>query len=482
MQTERLITQLIQKVEAINFIVSKQQELIFPSDRPLRLAYVISKVATLIKEEITKQYTSGINRSSQEAFDNQIKFAIGALHNMGEHLRFVDRATTRQTPWSLIRPLEKVGEAIHSECCFVIRPQWSYNYSIRELVPIYRNWFSAWLPNDLLEEALKLSPDDTVKRLYIMGFPYVERLNVLMHTIFGHEIGHPIEKEYFQSEDTPQVIENITQAVLKTRSLPTDIQTLDIFTTGEVVRMCERVVQLRHRALAEVTCDLVAVHLFGPAALFAIEEIALGREPDRFDTTDTRSHYPPWRYRLRTVVAEFIPEWVDRFITIGGFDPSVSKTIQDRFTNLRAFTESSEDTDLLSKNQEAKIAYHSLEAALPGVRKFVKERLANCGFNMDDVISSSNAPLLERLNNWVPPDAYINAVGEEVVGDVRLILNVGWIRWLHSYSYINAEFDDEAAIRSHLKQVNALERLVLKALEYVDLRSLWGKRPTDGES
>ena len=197
METKRLITQLIQKVEAINFIVSKQQELIFPSDRPMRLALVISNVATLIKEEITRQYTAGINPSSTEAFDNQIKLAIGAVNKMGEHLRFVDRATTRQTPWSLIRPLEKVGESIHSGCCFVIRPQWSYNYSIGELVPIYRTSFSTWLPKDLLEEALKLSPDASVKRLYIMGFPYVERLNVLMHTLFGHEIGHPIEKEYF---------------------------------------------------------------------------------------------------------------------------------------------------------------------------------------------------------------------------------------------------------------------------------------------
>ena len=61
METERLITQLIQKVEAINFIVLKQQELIFPSDRPMRLAHVISSVANLIKEEVTTQYLSSVN-------------------------------------------------------------------------------------------------------------------------------------------------------------------------------------------------------------------------------------------------------------------------------------------------------------------------------------------------------------------------------------------------------------------------------------
>ena len=399
---------------------------------------------------------------------------------MGEHLRFVDRATTRQTPWSLIRPLEKLGERIHSGCCFVIRPQWSYNYSIGELVSIYRNAFSTWLPGGRLEEALKLSPDDSVKKLYIMGFPYVERLNVLMHTLFGHEIGHPIEKEYFQNENKPQVIGSITQAVLKTRSLPNDIQTLDIFEATQVVQMCDRVYQLRCRALAELTCDLVAVHLFGPAALFAIEELALGREPDRLDSKDPRHHYPPWRYRLRTVVSEFAPEWIEQFISESGFDTNVSKSVQDRFTHLRAVVSHNEDVDLLNKDQETKIAYQFVQEALPTVREFVKKRLADCGFLMDDLISSSNAHLLERLNCWVPPDAYINEAGEEVVGDIRLILNVGWIRWLHSYSCINGKFDDEEAIKSHLKQVNALERLVLKALEYVDLRSLWEKRPADG--
>lgn len=480
METKRLITQLIQKVDAINFIVSKQQELSFPSDRPLRLAQVISNVVRLVEEKVIDQYVLGIKPSAEETFRDQVKFAINAVHIMGSHLRFIDRSTTRQTPWSLICPLEKIGESIHPGCCFIIRPQWNYNYSIRELVPVYRDWFSTWLPIDRLEEALNLSSDDSVKRLYIMGFPYVERLNVLMHTLLGHEIGHPIEKEYFTTENSPEVIENITQAVLKTRSLPGDLQTLDIFETARVVHMRDRVYQLRHRAIAELICDLVAVHLFGPAALFAIEELALGRELDRFQKEDTASHYPPWRYRIRTVLEEFSSDWVERFITVAGFEPGVSQAITSKFDALRTLVENTDDVNQLIKVQETKIAYSSVQEAMPSVKRFVRERLAGCGFQIDDLINDSHAKLLKRLEDWMPPDAYINDVREEVVCDIRSILNVGWIRWIHSYSHIPSDFNDRAATTDYLKQVNALERLILKALEYVDLRSTWENRPTDG--
>lgn len=480
METKRLVTQLIQKVEAIDFIVSKQQELSFPSDRPLRLAHVILNVARLVKQEVVAQYVVGIKPSAEETFQDQVKFAINAVHIMGSHLRFVDRSTTRQTPWSLIRPLEKIGERIHPGCCFVIRPQWNYNYSIRELVPTYRNWFSTWLPNDRLEEALSLSSDGSVEKLYIMGFPYVERLNVLMHTLLGHEIGHPIEKEYFLGENSPEIIENITQSVLKTRSLPGDLQTLDIFEAAQVVNMRDRVYRLRHRAIAELICDLVAVHLFGLAALFSIEELALARELDRFQKEDVMGHYPPWRYRIRTVLEEFSPEWIERFVHISEFDPDVSGAIKDKFDALTALVKNTDDIGQLTKDQETKIAYSSVQESMPLIRQFVRDRLANSGFRLDDLVSNANAKLLKRLEDWIPPDAYINEAREEIVGDIRSILNVGWIRWIHSYSCISSNLDNQEGTAAHLKQVNALERLILKALEYIDLRSTWEKRPVDG--
>jgi hypothetical protein len=478
MQLDRLIAQVVQKTQAIQLIISKLEELRFPSSNPQRLARLISNIAQAIKDEILTRYQAG--PSSAEDFENEVKLAVRALEALGSHLRFVERATTQQTPWSLVQPLERISEQLYPDSCFVIRPQWHYNYSIRELTSAYREAFSKLLAENRLSEALKLNHNDSIKRLYVISFPYLDRFSVLMLTLLGHELGHPIEEEYLKQERDEwkeffknhqrfhPSLERIYQAVLREHRVPPKPEVLDLFTMEKISKMFGCVLTLRRRVLEELICDLTSVNLFGPAALFATEELILSRELDTLEIEPPEDHYPPWRYRLRVMWEEFPSEWMQKFIQEGQFDERVSQSLNAKLNSILAVI--NEKTDM--RKPEARIAYESVEEALPKVRDFVRKRLKKQGFCLDDLLGRINDRLLKRLESWIPPDSYVNDAGSEIVSDMRSILNVGWLCWICNYASMPTKANTSEKIDEYFQHVDALNRLVLKAIEYVDLRSV----------
>jgi hypothetical protein len=177
MELERLIRQLVRKRQTIHSVVSRLHATSFPSKTPLHLALMIDRLAAALEAKMQAKFSAG--PLSVEDFRDEISIAIRLLELLNSELRFVSRAATRLTPWSLIRTVEKIGEKLHAGSRFVIRPQWQYNYSLREQLATYRDVFSQVLEKGELSEALKISDDQAVDRLYVMGFAFIERLNVL---------------------------------------------------------------------------------------------------------------------------------------------------------------------------------------------------------------------------------------------------------------------------------------------------------------
>lgn len=471
MYLERLITQLVHKARSIRLTVTKLHELRYPTDSPLYLAKVISEISQVVEDEILNQYWTG--PKSLEDFIVRVKLAIIAIRGLGAHLRFIERATTDQTPWSLIRPLEKIGEQIHPTSCFIIRPQWRYNYSLLELISAYSEAFSELLSKEKLNKALY--PDNSIQQIYVMGFPNMDRLSVMMYVLFGHELGHPIEKEYFDRENknSAEFAPKLTHMVLEALDLLKELKSLKLEQGAKYYRMITEVHRLRHQALRELICDLVCINLFGPAALFANEEYALSAGLDSVEKKPP--HYPPWRYRLRTMLEEFPSDWIKHFIEKGRFNKTISKALNNKMESIRIAVEQSEDKKKLNEDAETRIAYTSLEDALPKVRQFVRQRLKKYGFQLDDLLGATNVQLLKRLENWIPPDAYINNEGDEVIGDVRSVLNVGWLQWVSAYASMPTTTDVKDQISDYFNKVDALNRLVMKAIENINLRSEWKK-------
>lgn len=477
MELDRLVTQVAQKARAIRSEISKLRDLRFPSDSPRRLAGLINNITQAIEDEILTRYQAG--PPSAEDFSKEVKLTIQALHMLGAHLRYIERAPTSQTPWSLVRPLEKIAEKLHPGSYFVIRPQWHYNYTLLELIAFYKEVFSQLLKGRL-EKAFQLDSNDSM-RLYVIGFPYIDRLRVLMHTLLGHELGHPLEKEYLKEEEEfikefiksqstlPPFMEKIRRAVLA--------ETPDLFTQA---KMFEHVLTLRRRALEELICDLTSVNLFGPAALFATEEFALSSKLDAIETEPPESHYPPWRYRLRVMWEELPHEWKERFIKEGRFDEDTSQLLRSKWDAIKKLVEQDTDKQGISRIPQARIAYESVEETLHKVRQFVKQRLEQRGFRLGDLVGSVNTRLLQRLKDWVPPDAYIDDKGKEIISDIHSILNVGWLCWICNYAAMPIAPNTSKKVEEYFKEVDALNRLVLKAIEYADLRSVWHQKQQSG--
>jgi hypothetical protein len=473
MELERLITQLVTKSRSTQTAVGRLEELHFPSPNPLRLAHLIRNLCAALAEHILARYQAGVR--SKDDFADQVRFAIDALRQLGAHLRLVERAATRQTPWSLVQPLERLGQQLHPDSYFIIRPQWSYNYSIQELVSAYRGYFASALPVAALDQAFSVGPEGAVSNLYVVGFPYIERLSVLMHSLFGHELGHPVEKEYFRQENVGAYLPRLNQEVALALNAPPDPQTWDLGTLSQFVRVRDRVRETRRRALAELICDLVGVNLFGPAALFATEELALSMSLDAADADPPSAHYPPWRFRLRSIAEELSEAWVEDFLSAGGFSGATTEAVRGKMQSLRALAARDNDRALLSANPETRIAYELVEAALPRVRRFVRQHLENRGFRMDALKGATNARLLERLANWIPPDACIVDGREEPAASIGCILNVGWVRYLCAYATLPLDGSSADAVEVYLRELSALNRLVLKAIEYLDIRTIWAE-------
>lgn len=124
------------------------------------------------------------------------------LRHMGEQLRFAERSRIEQTPWSMIQATEAFFKAhTPKECCFIIRPQWSYNYGIRSaFVETLRDCFNSlteWIQVAEWEQAIG---EISKYRIYCISFPRVERMNVLMHVNWGHELGHILASNWLNNQ------------------------------------------------------------------------------------------------------------------------------------------------------------------------------------------------------------------------------------------------------------------------------------------
>lgn len=133
---------------------------------------------------------------------NLLQTSDSIVRELGSHMRYIDGAQTQKLPWSLIRPVEKLLKKFLPDIEIMFRPKWEYNYTIitTNLYDYYSNIlarYKKYVSEQRLEEDI-LSPLN--KSFYIISFPSIERKNILLHCLFGHEIGHLAAKEYFTKQ------------------------------------------------------------------------------------------------------------------------------------------------------------------------------------------------------------------------------------------------------------------------------------------
>jgi hypothetical protein len=181
---QRLLSELARQARAVKIQVGKLRHSRYPTETPMHLANIVSRLVNALADDLmSRHYDRG---ESGDLFVVEVQTGLSVVRKLASHLRFVERATTRRTPWSLIEPLERLGRTIHKDSEFIIRPQWIFNYSIADYLGYYKKYFENVLPSGVLTAALTLDGSLSISSLYIVTFPFMERLNALLHTLISN--------------------------------------------------------------------------------------------------------------------------------------------------------------------------------------------------------------------------------------------------------------------------------------------------------
>lgn len=469
---DQLITAAAEKVHSLKGRIEQLNLLHYPSSNPALLITLFSRLTNSLSRKLEDYHEQAQHAYRNDDDDKirhierEVKLAIILIKKVASHLRYIEGASVERTPWNFIVPLEKLAQNLLINTKLVVRPQWHYNYGVLEITEQYSKEVKNLLTEQDQNEMFRGFPD----KFYIMSFPGLERSNVLLHVNFGHEIGHPFAEEYLQNED-PRYLLNI-QSEVNSYISRTKTAELPLFTPNkadELAKIAKQVANIRRRALEEIICDLISVKLFGPAAIFALHEVAVFS--DSFDTVSRRTLYPPWRTRLRIALEEV--KWSDwqaclsQIATDYPWGKSVELSVGEQIKNLQNIAENENDKKHIEGEVLTNIAYKSAYEAMPNIKEHLNNRLNSHAFNVSEKLCLDIFKCVERLVNQIPPNEIIDeGTARNATPGLRVILNAGWF---YRLTHLTTMFERGGSER-FFRELDILNRLILKATEMIDLQ------------
>lgn len=241
-------------------------------------------------------------------------------------------------------------------------------------------------------------------------------------------------------------------------------------------------VDIWRRALEELLSDIVGTILFGPAALFSTLNMSLmcGLDDTPEEATD---YYPPWRTRLRAVLAVCDEQ--------GGFFPVDESTfprdgsahrasqINAVVSVIRSLAAEKADEQALQRDPLVALAYRSLEKWLAAGKTHLKALLDAASAGANGTIIRQRLPtLIERLDQQLPPNEYDIPHGPPQRAGLAEILNAAWYHRL-TWPRTNDEQPLAERMATALDKRQAMNQLTLKAIEYSDLAAWFATEKPD---
>lgn len=437
----------------------------FPGGAPRRAIELIKALLAAIGEEI-----------DQTSDERAIGLICRVIRGMGTLLQHFDNAHTAQTPRGLPQMLGALMASLEPSATLVAWPQSSYNYTIRDLLAPLKEMTQTLLSKEAHQRVF----GTVAGPLNFVSFPRIERDNVLLHAIFGHELGHPLATEFLESERTTPAysaaLRRVTDALMvryKLSTAPRGALGGSPAQTKAFVEGLRRVLVLRKRGLQELISDCVGALLFGPSALFASYDTLSIGELDEPPGTGT---YPPRRFRLRVVKNLLDSEGYTATLesALHTAEPSISAALARYLRHINELTAQQTDKSNLGVDPLIKLAYDWIEETLPGGIDFVRKELELVRY--DQKRMSAEVPeLIERLRIRVPPSE-IGVPPRVQVIDWRSALVAGWACRLHMLE------DAAAGTDKGIEQAETINRLVLRAVEFTILGGEYRKFLTDRSS
>lgn len=357
---------------------------------------------------IIKETVLLIGSRISEAPEGKLLHVHFLLMQFGEHLRYPERSRIEQTPWSVVQATETFLQAhVGVKCKFIVRPQWHYNYAlVGDFLEVYQTQIAElkdWLPLADWRKRISTSFGD---QIYCISFPRVEKMNVLSHVNWGHEVGHILAREWLKThfgtlwkQHSPRIRKQFRTKLLKpytgTYKLP------DVFVNAKVADSLKETMHLAKSALKELISDAVGAHLFGPAALASLGEFSCHNILDA-NPLQCRG-YPPWRYRLRAISKAVVP-------TLKKHEKTGWHKILMRYTEwieeISDVGKPRNDQKVIDADVRCKEAYTLVKAGWPKIWRQVLSQLPKA-LKQPYRLQSRHlivTELIERLEAGIPPN------------------------------------------------------------------------------
>ncbi len=444
----------------------------FASDAPIHLSKTICRICEHLKEAVRSIYASiqwdnpsiEHNLSMLQITDYFLRTTIA------DNVQFIENAQTRKLPWSLINPMKTMVSKSMPEVEILLGAQWEYNYSIQP-TSLYETFYKVLSAYDTL--GLSKSADDVLsdfnKHFHIVSFPSLERSNVLLHPILGHEFGHLKTLQYIDEKREHEFLETIRPDVVSfiDRSLAPDLEKQgplfgSQFKQQLIQMQMETATAIWQKGLAEILSDIVGCLLLGPAALFAFVELAI-QDLSGLDTVpnEQNKYYPPWRMRLRNMYQILQEMKLLPLVEWEAPDKSVLVTANRHVEWIKDITNEKSDLEAINQTELTRISYAEVLKDIEKAKSVYRGEVASAipaGFY-------DHLPhLVQRLECGIPPNAYEPSLekrravsGQEILAAV----------WFHRLSWQGSLLDRFGNMKPDAyDKRNRLNRLALKAIEY----------------
>lgn len=394
----------------------------------------------------------------RESKFRQLKRLKELIQIISSNLQFIENSKMDKIPWSLVEPLQKIASSITPNAKIVLCQQWDYNYSIytRNLFDQYHELIL--ILEEFLSEDTFLNLETKLKTpLYLVNFPYLEKNNILLFSLLGHEIGHLVADKYIKSLG-PDVLGYDFRKTLKElyegkyKGL-TPLPNYLAFCSNAWTRLFE-----------ELISDVVGCLSFGPAMLFSMFEFALQYDLDTIPT-DSNGFYPSWRSRLRIIL-----NTITKFLhTFDDLESSVFTDINvnNRLIQIKTIVDDAKDIAILNEDNNILI-YTIYKNVLEKIESYIPDLLVQFGKNsFDETAFFDNINILNlRLKAGIPPNI-LNDLDLSTISTIEEIINSAW---KYRLSWEAEIFDDEGNFnQEYINTRKNLNKLTIKAIEYINL-------------
>ena len=350
------------------------------------------------------------------------------------NIRYIQRTETRNIPWSLISNLDEILKTeLGKDYWLLFRPQWNFNYAVvtEDLITYLTKILVLFFPTDK-EKIRNIFTDE---KIHIFSFPFLEKTNVLLNSIIGHEIGHFFHSKW-ERDDYGQLKERNTE------SLTTYYEGLlqaDIVKPYENAEEGTKILDGMYR---EIVSDIYGYFLFGPSLMFALFDVSEYLGEQTLPTHDN-GYYPSNKYRIR-VMMKFLfanDKGVNDLLKKSGeCSVYLGKIIGEIGEYLR------EEDDVALFIEKRKKEKELFESSLPDII----EKIGN-SMHIKYLKYENTDKLFANLEKNLP----INELDYEPINTMQIIF-AGWIY----FKKINEEYSgDDYVLNSQI-----LMRILLKSL------------------